>query len=141
MLNAVSACKISSSTLFSQYQLVTQNYLRDGNAFPPLLYFYNEVGVIPYNISPTVIGDILCGNFFEVFLAFLVIFLYLKFTLFLSKLAFGISSGVHKYHLFMLIMLMTSTSFDILKFEIIYWLLAILLHHKLYDKKSIRLGM
>jgi hypothetical protein len=115
--------------------------IKNGSAFPPVLEFYSEIGTAPYNITPTVIGDILCGTTVEVLLQILLLSIFIKITLLVSKSLFGISSGLHKYHLFMLIMLMSSNSFDIIKFETIYWILAFLLHHKTNDKKNIRLGL
>jgi hypothetical protein len=141
MLNAISACKISSSLLISKYLEVISNFITSGNAFPPILYFYTEVGVAPYNITPTVIGDILCGNIFFNLLVLLILLIYFKISLKTSKKIFGISSGFHEFHVFMLVMTMTSNSFDIVKFEIIYWFFALLLGYKFYAKKYIRLGL
>ena len=140
-LNAISACSLSSTTLIYKYFDVVMSVIKNGSAFPPVLEFYSEIGTAPYNITPTVIGDILCGTTFEVLCQILLLLTFIKLTLFLSKLSFGISYGLHKYHLFMLIMLMSSNSFDIIKFETIYWILAFLLHHKTNDKKNIRLGL
>jgi hypothetical protein len=140
-LNAISACRLSSTTLIYKYFDVIMSVLKNGHAFPPVLDFYSEIGTAPYNITPTVIGDILCGSTSEVLCEILFFLIFLKATLLFSKASFGISSGLHKYHLFMLIMLMSSNSFDIIKFETIYWILAFLLHQKTNDKKNIRLGL
>ena len=137
MLNSMQICQYSENSLIELYFNALYQYISTGSTFNPTMVFYDNVGLLSagYNITPTVIGDVVCRpNLSPIVL--IILLLYLHLSLSLGYMLFKTSPWVNNFHLLVLLGIMSSSTFDILKFEVLFWTIGLIyLIIKTYNDK------
>lgn len=126
MLNSMQVCEYSQKSLMNLYFDAFSQYFITGSTFNPTMTFYDEAGLLSagYNITPTVVGDIVCKP--EKFLLYLLFILsYLHLSLSFGYKVFNSSPWINNFHILVLLGIMSSSTFDILKFEILFWMVGL----------------
>jgi hypothetical protein len=133
MLNMVQVCHDSGMPVFYYYIDVIMQYISGNGAFNPVIEYYKDYGKTPpgYNVTPTVVGDIACGNIYESILLLFCIIVFVWSSMRISSLLFGYNSNINKVHFFIFISVFNSNVFDILKFDVLFWF-SILIYRILF---------
>tara|TARA_A100001388_G_C28763038_1_gene498955 strand:+ start:1146 stop:2186 length:1041 start_codon:yes stop_codon:yes gene_type:complete len=138
MLNSMQICQYSEKSLIELYFSALSQYIFTGSTFNPTMVFYENVGLASagYNITPTVIGDVVCRpNYSPIIL--LIILTYLHLSLSFGYKIFERSPWINNFHLLVLLGIMSSSTFDILKFEVLFWTIGLIyLTIKTYNDKK-----
>lgn len=126
LLNFVNICSATDHKTLTYYADVIWRVVTGQGAYNPVISFYEDVGISSgYNVTPTVVGDIACGKPAEIVLLLAAFLIYVHATLRLSARAFGRHGALHKTHIFLLVTILSSTVFDVLKFDVLYWIVAL----------------
>lgn len=126
LLNFVNICSATDHNTLTYYADVIWRFVTGQGAYNPVITFYEDVGISSgYNVTPTVAGDLACGKPTEIVLLLAAFLLYVHATLRLSARAFGRHGALQKAHIFLLVTILSSTVFDVLKFDVLYWVVAL----------------
>ncbi len=126
LLNFVNICSATELNTLSYYADVVWHFVTGQGAYNPVMTFYEDVGISSgYNVTPTVPGDLACGKPSEILVLLAGFFTYIHWTLRMSARYLGRSSALQKAHIFLLVTILSSTVFDVLKFDVLYWLIAL----------------
>lgn len=125
MINSMQVCEYSEKSLMEYYYDALSQYIISGSTFNPVMTFYYDAGLASagYNVTPTVIGDIICRPENFLFALSFVIF-YIHFSLNLGYKLFNSTPWINNFHILVFLIVMSSSTFDIFKFEIIFWFIG-----------------
>ena len=126
MLNSMQICQYSDQSLIELYFGAVYEFISTGTTFNPVMVFYEKVGLqsAGYNVTPTVVGDVVCRPSTFPLVLFSIL-LYLHLSLSLGYRVFKSTPWMNNFHLLVLLRIMSSTTFDILKYEVIFWSIGI----------------
>ena len=126
MLNSMEVCEYSEKSLIQYYYEAFTQYFITGSTFNPTMTFYYDAGLLSagYNVTPTVIGDVVCRpNIFIIVLLSIILFLHT--SLVIGYKIFAATPWVNNLHILVLLGIMSSSTFDIFKFEVLFWLIGL----------------